>query len=119
MLNLIQKNNLFKHAGRLHGMPDQTFPEPTVGGLIFGPDGRLLLVKSHKFRGVWTIPGGHIELGERMEEALVREVKEETGLDVYGLQFLLHQEFVYDDVFWKKKHYIFFDFASFSSSRLL
>jgi nucleoside triphosphatase len=90
---------------------DQVFPEPTVGGLIFNPKGEILILKSHKWNGVYSIPGGHIELGERMEDALVREVKEETGLDVYDLQFLLHQEFIYDDIFWQKKHFIFFDFA--------
>ena len=90
---------------------NQIFPEPTVGALIFNPKGELLIVKSHKFHGVWTIPGGHIELGERMEESLVREIKEETGLSVYDLQFLLHQEFVYDKVFHQRKHFIFFDYA--------
>ena len=57
------------------------------------------------------VPGGHIELGERMEDALRREVKEETGLDVYDVEFLGFQEFVFDDAFWKKRHFIFFDYV--------
>jgi len=92
-------------------MADQYYPEPTVGALIFDPQGRLLLVRSHKWRGRYVVPGGHVELGERLAEALVREAKEETGLDVYGLEFLCFQEFVYDDHYWKRRHFIFFDFV--------
>jgi nucleoside triphosphatase len=92
-------------------MAKQQFPEPTVGALIINQVGELFLMKTHKFRGRYVVPGGHIELGEKMEDAVRREVKEETGLDVYDIQFLCFQEFVYDDAFWKKRHYIFFDFA--------
>jgi len=89
----------------------QRYPEPTVGAFIVDPAGRLLFVRSHKWRGQYTVPGGHVELGERLVEALVREVKEETGLDIYDPEFLCFQEFVYDDSFWKRRHFIFFDFA--------
>jgi nucleoside triphosphatase len=69
------------------------------------------LLKSHKWPGTYVIPGGHVELGERLEEAAVREAKEETGLDIYDLQFLNFQEFIYDPSFWRKRHFIFFDYA--------
>jgi len=92
-------------------MSNRHFPAPTVGVLIFNPAGELLLVRSHKWHGKWTIPGGHIELWERMEDALVREAKEETGLDVTDPEFLLFQQIIYDDAFWKKRHFIFFNFA--------
>ncbi len=92
-------------------MSDQIFPEPTAGVFIFNPAGELLLLKSHKFPAKYIVPGGHVELGERIEEAALREAKEETGLDVYDLKFINFQEFVYDPSFWKKRHYIFFDYA--------
>lgn len=92
-------------------MAEQQYPEPTVGALIFGPDDKLLLMRSHKWRDKYVIPGGHIELGERMEDALRREVKEETGLDVYDVEFLCFQEFLYDEAFWEPGHFIFFDYT--------
>lgn len=92
-------------------MTEQIFPEPTVGVFVFNQKEELLLLKSHKWPGQYVVPGGHVELGERLEEAAVREVKEETGLEVYNLEFILFQEFIYDPSFWKPRHFIFFDYA--------
>jgi nucleoside triphosphatase len=89
---------------------DQEYPEPTVGGLIINPEGELLIVKSHKWKVAYTIPGGHVEVGESLEEALLREVKEETGLDIHEIEFLCFHEFIGDEIFWEKRHFIFFDF---------
>ena len=90
---------------------EQRYPEPTVGALIFNPEGKILLIKSHKWRGKYVIPGGHIELGERMEDALKREIKEETGFDIHDIKFICFQEFIFVPAFYKRKHFIFFDFA--------
>jgi len=92
-------------------MAAQHYPEPTVGALILNPDDEVLLMRSHKWKGMYVIPGGHIELGERMEDALRREILEETGLAINDLEFLGHQEFIYDAAFWKRRHFIFFDFV--------
>lgn len=91
-------------------MPEQKFPEPTVGALIFNPEGKIFLIKSYKWKDKYVMPGGHIELGETTEKALKREIKEETGLDIYDIEFILWQEFIYGKEFWKKRHFIFFDF---------
>jgi 8-oxo-dGTP diphosphatase len=55
-----------------------------VGAVIKDGAGRLLLIKrGHEpGKGLWSIPGGRIEPGESDESALVREVREETGLIV-------------------------------------
>jgi nucleoside triphosphatase len=92
-------------------MAEQTFPEPTVGVFIFNQNGELLLLKSHKWPDKYVVPGGHVELGERLEEAGIREAKEETGLDIYDLEFINFQQFIYDPSFWKRRHFIFFDYA--------
>jgi ADP-ribose pyrophosphatase YjhB (NUDIX family) len=57
---------------------------PCVGAIISDRDGRLLLVKRghDPGRGLWSIPGGRVEDGESDADALVREVREETGLIV-------------------------------------
>jgi nucleoside triphosphatase len=88
----------------------QAFPEPTVGALIVNNEGKILLAKSHKWFDKYTLPGGHIEVGETMKGAVAREVKEEVGLDVEVAEFLLMQEAIFTGEFWKRKHFIFFDF---------
>ncbi|HUH98394.1 MAG TPA: NUDIX domain-containing protein [Anaerolineales bacterium] len=93
-------------------MAEQLFPEPTVGILIFNPRGELFLMKTHKWRGKYSVPGGHIELGESAIEAARREAKEETGLEVRDIDFLCWQECIYDEQFWKPRHFIFMDFTS-------
>jgi len=58
---------------------------PLVGtGALILKDGKLLLVKrgAEPGFGKWSIPGGLVELGETVQEAMVREVKEEVGFDV-------------------------------------
>ena len=88
----------------------QVYPEPTVGALIVNKQGKVLLTKSHKWFDKYTLPGGHIEDGETMKEAVAREVKEEVGLDVEVAEMLLMQEAIFTEEFWKRKHFIFFDF---------
>jgi mutator protein MutT len=59
--------------------------QPVVGvGAIIVCDGKLLLEKrkNEPGKGKWSIPGGLVELGENVEQTVVREVKEETGLEV-------------------------------------
>ncbi len=90
--------------------PSQVYPEPTVGALIVNKEGRILLTKSHKWFDKYTLPGGHIEVGETMRQAVIREVKEEVGLDVEVAEMLLMQEAIFAGEFWKRKHFIFFDF---------
>jgi len=59
--------------------------QPIVGvGAIIICDGKILLEKrkNEPGRGKWSIPGGLVELGESVEQTAIREVKEETGLEV-------------------------------------
>jgi 8-oxo-dGTP diphosphatase len=59
--------------------------QPVAGiGAVIMHDGKILLVKrgSEPGKGKWSIPGGIVELGETVKETTVREVKEETDLDV-------------------------------------
>lgn len=58
-------------------------PVAAVGGVVLDGD-RVLLVKRAfpPRQGEWSLPGGQLELGESLTDAVVREVREETGLDV-------------------------------------
>ena len=57
-------------------------PSITVDGVII-KNGKILLVKrkNEPFKGRWALPGGFVEYGETVEKAVLREVKEETGMD--------------------------------------
>ena len=64
---------------------------PEVGvGAVAVHDGAVLLVRRGKgpAAGEWSVPGGHVEMGETLHEAIVREVLEETALEVVVDRFL-------------------------------
>jgi mutator protein MutT len=58
---------------------------PYVGvGAVIVQDGKVLIVKRKydPLAGQWSLPGGGVELGETLEDSIVREMREETGLDI-------------------------------------
>lgn len=60
------------------------FSGKTVTAIVEFPNNKILLVKRATvvFKGYWALPGGKVDSGETVEHTVVREVKEETGLDV-------------------------------------
>jgi 8-oxo-dGTP diphosphatase len=65
--------------------PDPSLPVvPCVGAVVHDAAGRLLLIRRGRepSRGLWSVPGGRVEAGETNEQAVEREVREETGLTV-------------------------------------
>ena len=59
-----------------------TGPTVAIAGIVFDDDGRVLLIRRASAPGVglWTVPGGKLEPGETLAQAVAREVREETGL---------------------------------------
>jgi ADP-ribose pyrophosphatase YjhB (NUDIX family) len=62
--------------------PPQAEPEVVVGGVVLDARGRVLLVRRGRppSAGSWSLPGGHVEPGESLDVAIVREVLEETAV---------------------------------------
>ena len=60
------------------------YPTITVDAIILLDRDSVVLIKrkNHPYKDYWAIPGGFVELGETIEHAVLREVKEETSLDV-------------------------------------
>lgn len=79
-------------------------PRVAVGAIVLH-EGALLMVKRGKDpgKGLWTVPGGSLESGEYIKDAVAREVREETGLNVRSHELLGIFEVVGED------HYVILD----------
>ncbi len=91
------------------------YPErPLVGvGAVIIQDGRVLLVERAQppQQGQWSLPGGLLEAGERLQEAVRREVREETGLEVEVLSLAGVFERILPDAEGRiEYHYVLLDY---------
>ncbi|MEM7337557.1 MAG: NUDIX domain-containing protein [Actinomycetota bacterium] len=81
-------------------------PETCVGAVVIH-DGSILLIRRGRGAAVgqWSVPGGRVEWGETLAQAVEREVREETGLDVRCGAYVGHVERIGVD-----HHYVIIDF---------
>ncbi len=86
-------------------------PVIAVGGLVFNCNGDILLLKTHKWGGRYSIPAGKVEYRETLENALIREVMEETNLSIDNIRFFMNQEIIEDERFFKKAHFVSVNFT--------
>jgi ADP-ribose pyrophosphatase YjhB (NUDIX family) len=92
------------------------YPLVTVGALVFNAKGEVLLVKTHKWHNKYGLPGGKIEVGESAENALIRELKEETNLNIYNIEFVLVQDCIFSEEFYKPKHFVFLNYSCYTNN---
>lgn len=86
-------------------------PIVTVGAAIFHPrNGDVLMFRTHKWSGMWGIPGGKVHGGEPCMDALRREVKEETNLEVDDIEFVLVQDCISSKEFYRDAHFVLLNY---------
>ncbi len=83
--------------------------EVVSSAFIENTEGKILVTKSPKWHGKWTIPGGHIDPGETIIDAAIRETKEETGLIVKAIDIVAWGELINPPDFHRPAHLIYFD----------
>lgn len=95
-----------------NGGKEQIYERPlsTVGALIFDGGGKVLMLRTHKWSGLWGIPGGKPKFGETSEEALRREVKEETNLEIGEIEFVLVQDCIHSTEFYRDAHFVLLNY---------
>jgi mutator protein MutT len=79
----------------MRGESPRKRPVPTVRAIIQNEEGKVLFLKradGDYGAGGWCLPGGKVEYGETVEEAVLKEVWEETHLKCRGLNFLFPQD---------------------------
>jgi len=88
-------------------------PIAAVAGVVFDDRDRLLLVRRGKDpgKGSWGIPGGAVELGEELKDAVRRELREETGIEVDPIDMITILDRVHrDDKGRVRFHYVLVEF---------
>jgi ADP-ribose pyrophosphatase YjhB (NUDIX family) len=98
-----QPNPESAHAGR--------HPIVTVGGLIFDATNRVLMIRTQKWSNLWGIPGGKTKFGESSLDALRRELKEETNLDISEIEFVLVQDCIHSQEFYRDEHFVLLNYT--------
>lgn len=91
--------------------PTQRMPVSTVGALIFNAGGQVLMVRTRKWSNLWGIPGGKIQYGETSEDALRREIQEETALDITDIEFAIVQDCVHSGEFYRDAHFVLLNYT--------
>jgi len=90
------------------------FPEvPLVGvGAVIIQQGRVLLIRrgSEPMKGRWSIPGGMVELGESLNDAVCRECLEETGLEVETVVLVELLDRIHREETRVRYHYVIADY---------
>ena len=108
--DVLQQNEMHLRPP-VKGFEERHPPVVTVGGLIFNDVGEVLMVRTHKWSNLWGIPGGKIKWGEASKNALRRELKEETALEITDIQFVLVQDCIHSKEFYRDAHFVLLNYT--------
>ena len=86
------------------------------GALIHDGAGKILMIRTHKWSDLWGIPGGKIERGESSEDALKREIREETALEISDIRFVMNQDCIHSTEFFRPEHFILLSYLAKATS---
>ncbi len=109
--DILKRNSLEMKPKAAPYAPDAG-PRPvvTVGALIFNDRQEALMVRTHKWSDMWGIPGGKTKFGETSLDALRREIKEETNLDITDIEFVLVQDCIHSPEFYRDAHFVLLNY---------
>jgi phosphoglycolate phosphatase-like HAD superfamily hydrolase/ADP-ribose pyrophosphatase YjhB (NUDIX family) len=109
---ILERNQFELRPGR-QVLDTEHGPHPicTVGALIWNSRDEALMVRTQKWSGLWGIPGGKIKFGEPSLEALKREIKEETDLDVTDMKFEIVQDCIHSTEFYREAHFVLLNYT--------
>ena len=69
------------------------------------------MIRTHKWSNLWGIPGGKTKFGEPSVDALRRELKEETNLNVEEIRFVLVQDCIHSKEFYRDAHFVLLNYT--------
>ncbi|HYE32351.1 MAG TPA: HAD hydrolase-like protein [Methylomirabilota bacterium] len=110
--HLRELRELLEQADGAFSVVASARPVVTVGALIFNDADEVLMLRTHKWSNMWGIPGGKTRYLESSEDALRRETREETALELDDIEFVLVQDCINSPEFYRPAHFVLLNYTA-------
>lgn len=111
LLEILEANELHLKP-QLKQFEEAHPPVVTVGALIINEADEVLMIRTQKWSNLWGIPGGKVKWGESSEDALRREIQEETNLAITDIRFVLVQDCIHSKEFYRDAHFVLLNYTA-------